>query len=157
EPGDCLVELSLLHQIAADIVIGVAEVGIDLDSAQTLLGRLLQTPLEAVSPSQEGMSLGSRVHLDRAPIELDRAVELPPHLMLVSLLPDLGGSIEAGRAHTVTRSARPRAAGPCPRTSTHNGWSPGSGRASRRARTASASRPPGWSRPARPERRRRTP
>src|SRR5215831_11897386 len=59
EPGDCLIELSLLHQIAADIVIGVAEVGIDLDSAQTLLGRLLQAPLEAVSPSQEGMSLGS--------------------------------------------------------------------------------------------------
>src|SRR4029453_10380984 len=158
EPGDRLVELSLLHQITADVVVGVAEVGIDVDGAQALLGRLLQTPLEAVSPSQEGMSLGGRVHLDRALVELDRSVELPPHLVLVSLCPDLGGPIEAlGGAHTVTRSARPRAAGPCPRTSTRSGWSPGSGPSSRRAATASAARPPGRSRPARPGRRRRTP
>src|SRR5262249_49196877 len=158
EPGHRLLELPLLHQIAADVVVGVAEVGIDVDGAQALMGRLLQTTLEAVCPSQEGVSLGGRLHLDRALIELDRTVELPPHLVLVSLFPDLGGSIEAfGGAHTVTRSARPRAAGPCPRTSTRNDWSPGSGPASRRAPTASAARPPGPSPPVRPGRRRRTP
>ena len=82
----------------------------------------------------------------------------PPHLVLVGLLPDFRGPVEAFRgAHPVTSPARLRAEGPCPRTSTRSGWSPGSDPASRPAQTASAARRPGRSRRAPPGRRRRTP
>src|SRR6185295_2303884 len=158
QPRDGLVELPLLHQVTTDVVVGVSEIGVDVDGAQALLGRLIEAALEAVSPSQEGVGLGGRVHLDRALIELDRPVELPPHLVLVGLLPDRGGPVEAfRRTHPVTRSARPRGEGPYPRTYTRSGWSPGSGPASPRARTPSAARLPGRSRRAPPGRRRRTP
>src|SRR4030095_15857961 len=100
-------------------------------------------PLEAVSPSQEGMGLGGRVQRDRALVELDRAVQLPPHLVPGGLLPDLRGPVEALRgAHPVTRWARPRAEGPCPRTSTRSGWSAGRDPASPPARAGLAPPPP---------------
>src|SRR5262245_21559672 len=158
QPRDGLIELPLLHQVTTDVVVGVSEIRVDVDGAQALLGRLIEAALEAVGPSQEGVGLGGRVYLDRALIELNRPVELPPHLVLVGLLPDRGSPVEAfRRAHLVTRSARPRGEGPYPRTSTRSGWSPGSGPASPRVRMPSAARPPCRSRRAPPERRRQTP
>src|SRR5438034_6378424 len=47
EPRDRLLELALLHQVATDIVVRVAEVGIDLDRLEALARRLLEAPLEA--------------------------------------------------------------------------------------------------------------
>src|SRR6266705_6416557 len=50
EPGDGLLELALLHQVDPDVVIRIAELGVDLDRPQTLLGRLLQSALCPRSP-----------------------------------------------------------------------------------------------------------
>src|SRR5262245_12733084 len=48
EPGDGLVELVLLHQVDADVVIGVAELRIDLDGAVAFRRGLVEAPLKRV-------------------------------------------------------------------------------------------------------------
>src|SRR5882724_339748 len=121
EPGHGLVELPLLHEVAPDVVVRIAEVRVDLDGAQAFLCRLLQAALEAVGPPEEGVGFGRRARLERALVELDRAVELPLHLVAVGFPPEHGRPAEAFRVvHRITRSATPRAAGPCPRTSTRS-------------------------------------
>src|SRR2546426_1363728 len=88
EPRDRLVQLVLLHQVYPDVVVRIAELRIDLDRAEALLGGLLQAALEAHGPPQEGVGLGRRIHLDRIPVELDRSIRLSPYLVAVGLPPE---------------------------------------------------------------------
>ena len=64
QPEDGLVEPSLLHQVDPDVVVGVAEVGVDLDRAEALGRGLLQSALEAQGPAQEGVGLRRGVNRD---------------------------------------------------------------------------------------------
>src|SRR2546428_5398880 len=89
EPRDQLVQLVLLHQVDADVVVRIAELSIDLDRAQAFLGGLLQAALEAHGPTQEGMCLGRRIQLDGVPVELDRAIQLSPYVAAVGLPPEI--------------------------------------------------------------------
>src|SRR6266542_1358991 len=68
-PRDRFFDPSELDQIRADIVIGVAEVGIDGDGAPALRDGLVQTILHAVRPAEEGMGLGRRRDADRLLVE----------------------------------------------------------------------------------------
>src|SRR3989441_9172981 len=97
EPRDRLVELALLHQVDADVVVGVAEVGIDLNGLEALRGRFLQPSLEAVGPAQEGVRLGGGAHRDRAPVELDGGLQIAVHLAAVLLAPQLDGPLAVFR------------------------------------------------------------
>src|SRR5205807_2547533 len=89
EPADRLVELVLLHQVDADVVVGVAEVGVDLDGAEALGGGLVQTPSEAQRPAEERVRFSRRANGDRSPVELDRAVQIALHLEAIRLSPEL--------------------------------------------------------------------
>src|SRR5262245_6045196 len=162
QPRHRLVELALLHQVTPYVVVGVPEVGVDVDGAHALLRRLVEPALEAVRPAQEGVGLGCGADLDRAAVELDGTVELTLHLVPVGFLPDLGRLVEAlALLHEITSWARSRAEGPCPRTSTRSGWSSRSAAASPRARRAQGRPRPGppprapRARPSRTPRRRR--
>src|SRR5437867_6223523 len=53
QPRNRLVELALLHQVDADVVIRVAEVGIDLDRPQAFRGRLLEPALRSEEHTSE--------------------------------------------------------------------------------------------------------
>src|SRR2546428_1805217 len=87
EPRDQLVQLVLLHQVDPDVVIRIAELSIDLDRAEALLGGLRQVALEAHCPPQEGMCLCRGIDLDRLAVELHRAGHLPPPLVAGALPP----------------------------------------------------------------------
>src|SRR5438128_1936348 len=87
KPWDRLVQLVLLHQIDPDVVMWIAELGVDRDRPETLFGGFLQTALKAQGPPQEGMRLGCGMRLDGALVALDRAVQLALHLVAVGLLP----------------------------------------------------------------------
>src|SRR5438128_11356260 len=89
QPRDRLVQLVLLHEVDPDVVVGIAELRIDLDRAEALLGGILQATLEAHGPPQEGMRLCRRTHLDGVPIELDREIQLAPDVVAVGLPPEL--------------------------------------------------------------------
>src|SRR6185295_7708879 len=81
-------ELVLLHQVDPDVVVRIAELGIDLDRAKALRRGLLQVALEAHRPSQEGMCLCRRIQLDRLAIELDRSIHISTCLVAVALPPE---------------------------------------------------------------------
>src|SRR5882724_525760 len=85
EPRDRLVELALLEEVRADVVVRVAEVGIDGDRLLALRDRVVETILETVRPAQERMRLGGGMAGDRLPIQPDRVVETAVHLQPVSL------------------------------------------------------------------------
>src|SRR5882762_8648974 len=53
EPRDRFLELVLLHEIDADVVVGVAEVRIDGDGAMAFLDRFLELALKAHRPAEE--------------------------------------------------------------------------------------------------------
>src|SRR2546422_3369392 len=112
EPGDRLFELALLHQVATDIVVGVAEVRVDLDRLETLARRFLEAPLEAHGPPEERVRLRRRAHVDGPLVELDRALEVALHLVGVRLLPERGRAPhELGVTHRrAAPSERPRLA-----------------------------------------------
>src|SRR6267143_165559 len=78
EPRDRLVQPVLLHQVNSDVVVWIAELSIDLDRAEALLGSLRQATLEAHGPPQEGMCFCRRIYLDRVTVELDRKFHLSP-------------------------------------------------------------------------------
>src|SRR5437899_2963808 len=95
KPRDRLVQLVLLQQVDSDVVVRIAELRIDLDRAEALLGGLRQAALEAHGPPQEGVCLGRRIHLDRIPVELDRSIQLSPYLVAVGLPPEFRRSSQS--------------------------------------------------------------
>src|SRR5262249_23173620 len=85
EPRNRVVELALLEEVRADVVVRVAEIRIDLDRLLALGDGVVELVLEAVGPPQEGVRLCRRVARDRLEVALDRGVELTGHLQLVRL------------------------------------------------------------------------
>ena len=80
EPRDGLVELPLFEEVGADVVVGVAEVGIDRDRLFALGDRVVEPVLEAVGPAEKRVRLGGRVACDRLAVARDRLVEATGHL-----------------------------------------------------------------------------
>src|SRR4030095_4918952 len=95
KPRDRLVQLVLLHQVDPDVVVRIAELGIDLDRAKALLRGLRQVALEAHRPPQEGMCLCRRIQLNRLAIELDRSIHISPCLVAVALPPEFRRSSQS--------------------------------------------------------------
>jgi hypothetical protein len=87
EPRDRLVELVLLHQVHADVVVRVTEVRIDGDRAVTFLDRLVEAALEAHGPAEERVRFGRRQHGERAAVRLDRGVEIATRLQAIPFTP----------------------------------------------------------------------
>jgi len=71
EPGHGVVQRALLDQVRADVVVGVAEVGIDLDGALAFGDRALDEAGVRVGPAEEGVCLSGGTGLDGAPVQLD--------------------------------------------------------------------------------------
>src|SRR5439155_17891212 len=97
EPRHRIVELALLHQVHADVVVGVAKVGVDLDRLQALRRRIFEPALERVGPTEERVGLSRRTHGQRAAVERDGLVEVARHLATVRLPPQLDCVLEIFR------------------------------------------------------------
>src|SRR5689334_3505191 len=151
EPRDRLVELALLHQVHADVVVRVAEVGIHVDRAQALGRGLVEAPLKRVRPSQERVGLGRRTRRDRAPVDLDGALEIAGHLPTIRFAPELdralalvhitGGLEMAPRPPTLGHApAPPRRASISTRYVSPNYWGPRNGPQTPNPRTRPSTR-----------------
>jgi len=77
EPGNRRIELIALHQVDADVVVGIAEIGIDFDRVMAFLDRLIEFALMAERPAQIGVTFGRGENVERVALKLDRAVHFP--------------------------------------------------------------------------------
>jgi hypothetical protein len=64
----------LLHQVDADVVIRVAELGVDFDGNLALSDGFVQAAFEAVGPAEIGVGVGGGVERDGFFVEPDGAV-----------------------------------------------------------------------------------
>src|SRR6185437_8545394 len=87
QPRHRRVELALGDQVGADVVIGIAEAGIDLDRFLALADRVVYAAEKIIGPTAKGISLSSRTDLDRFRVQLDRALEVAVHVMLHAFVP----------------------------------------------------------------------
>ena len=93
EPGDRTVDIAFLHEVSADVVIGITKRRVDLDRLMTLGDRIVDTSHQAVGPAEKRIRLRRRMHLDRLFVELDGFVKLALDLVLVSLLEKTLGTV----------------------------------------------------------------
>src|SRR5687768_11294465 len=89
KPRDGVVQFTLLDQIGADVIIGVAELGIAADCAMTLLDRVVESAHEAISPAEKRMSFGRRMGCDGLSVERDCFFQFAFHLPLIGSLKEL--------------------------------------------------------------------
>src|SRR5215207_1409276 len=64
EPADASPKVALRDEVAADVVVGVAEGRVHAYGLQALVYRLCVASVEAVDPAEECVRLGGRVGLD---------------------------------------------------------------------------------------------
>src|ERR1700675_733239 len=91
EPRNGFIKAFEADEICADIVVGIAEFRIDLDSAFALGDGLVDFSLKVKRPSEKGVSLRGGMQSERSPIKLYRAVIVAFHLRLVCVLQLLPG------------------------------------------------------------------
>src|SRR5262245_41401398 len=96
EPRDRLFGPPQLDEIGADVVVGVAEGGVDLDRRVTMGNGLVEPALRALRPPEKRVRLGGGLRLDRFLVEADGLVDAPIHLGPVrefEVPPRLGGGV----------------------------------------------------------------
>src|SRR6266852_1982636 len=101
EPGHGVVQRALHDQVHADVVVGVAEVGIDPDGALALGDRAVDVASVRVGPAEEGVCLGGGTGLDGAPVQLDGGAEVSsavPREAAPPQLECLGSGVLCGHA-----------------------------------------------------------
>src|SRR2546422_9884083 len=86
QPSLRLIHLSLLHQIDANVVVGVAELRIQIDRHFAVANCLLDLPLEAQHPAEICMSIGRRMDLYRTIILIDGAIRVSIGMTFVTFL-----------------------------------------------------------------------
>src|SRR5205085_2465619 len=84
-----IVEVPLLDEVGADVVIRIAKIGIELDRLLALLDGRAIIAQEAVGPSEERVCLGGRQYFDRFLIIFDRLVQMTRHLQPIRALEKL--------------------------------------------------------------------
>ena len=64
KPGNRLIVALLLDQVGANVVVGIAKVGVDLNGALALGNGLVNAALKMVSPAEKGVSFGGGMHFE---------------------------------------------------------------------------------------------
>ena len=95
KPGNGLINFALLQQVGPDIVVGISKGWIGLNRLVAFRDRVVEATHEAVSPSQKGVSLRSRVALNGLLVELNGFVELLAHLLLIGFVKQPAGFLQA--------------------------------------------------------------
>src|SRR3990170_597427 len=96
EPRNGLFLPAQIDEVGSDVVVWVAEIGIDRDRFLAFLYGGFVASLEAVGPAQKRMSLRCGAAFNGGPVESDRLVQLPLHLAAVGLLEKLNRLFQAG-------------------------------------------------------------
>ncbi len=85
QPRNRILRLIQLDEIRSDVVVGIAEFGIQIDGPVAIRNGAFQIPLVGARPSSEGVSLRRGKDVQRLRIKPYRLVDIPAHLVLVGL------------------------------------------------------------------------
>src|SRR5260370_32868 len=86
QPGNGFIVAGKFDEIGPDVVVGIAEVRIELDGALAFGDGFFDAALKMIGPAEEGMRLGGGMQLERSLIELYRALVVAFHLRLIRVL-----------------------------------------------------------------------
>ena len=92
EPGDGFIEAAEADQVGADVVIGIAEIGIDSDGALALGDGVLDLALEVIGPAEKSVRFGGGIGFEGILVEHHGTVQFAGHLGLVGFLKQLPGA-----------------------------------------------------------------
>ena len=92
EPRNRFVKLPKFDQVCANIVVRIAEIRIEFNSALALRNGVEEFPLEMISPAEKGVRFGRRMKIQRGLIEFYRAVVIAFHLRLIGILQHFPGA-----------------------------------------------------------------
>ncbi len=95
KPGDGFVHLAFLHQLGTDVIVGIAEIGIDFDRSATLGNRIVEPFHVAIRPAKKGVGFGGRKKSDRLLVHPDSLVESSVDLVLVCLVKQVFGTLSS--------------------------------------------------------------
>jgi len=91
QPGDGVLGLAHLHVVGADIVVGIAELGIQVDGPVAIGDGALVILSVGLGPAPEGEGFGGRASGNGPVVELDGLLDFPTHVVLVGLAHQLHG------------------------------------------------------------------
>ena len=86
QPGNSLIEIALLDHVRADVVVGIAEIWIDLDGALALGNGIFKLALKMIGPAEKSMGLGRGMQVKGGLVKLDGAIVIALHLSLIGVL-----------------------------------------------------------------------
>ena len=107
EPGNGFVEAIERDEIGADVVIRIAEIGIDFDGALAFVDGFLNFSLEMERPAKECVSFSSGMDGQGLLIKADGVIIIAFHLGAIGFFEDFPGARETvGRHHKKSGSTR---------------------------------------------------
>src|SRR4029077_19734091 len=91
KPGDGVVPFLLFDQIGADIVVRIAELGVESDGLMAVLDGAVVVGQEGIGPAAEGVGLGGREGGNGAGVEFDGLLVVATRLQFVGAAEEFGG------------------------------------------------------------------
>jgi hypothetical protein len=101
QPGNGFIELAEFNHVGADVVVRIAEVGIELDGALAFGDSVEKAALKMVGPAEEGVGFGGRMELQGRLVKFNGAIVIAFHLCLISVLKDFPGASQGLLIHGV--------------------------------------------------------
>jgi hypothetical protein len=91
QPRNYGVQLALMNEVGAAVVVGIAELRFDRDGLLALLNGMIEPPEEAVCAVQERMRLRSGMRGKGGPVQADGFLDIVAHVLAIRLLEELDG------------------------------------------------------------------
>ncbi len=101
QPGNGFIELAEFNHIGANVVVRVAEIGIQLDGAFAFGDGIEKAALKMVGPAEEGVGFGGGMKFQGRLVKFDGAIVVAFHLCLISVLKHFPGARQGLLIHGV--------------------------------------------------------
>ncbi len=89
QPRNGLVKLAQFDQVGADVVIGIAKIGIEFNGAFAFGNGIEQFALKMIGPAEKCVGFGGRMKVQGRLVEFDSAIVVAFHLRLIGVLQHL--------------------------------------------------------------------
>ena len=96
QPRDGVIQLALFQIVGADVVVGIAELRIQIDGPVAILNGGIEVLFETLGPAPKGVGLCGWADLDGIRVELDGLVQITLHVELVGLGDHIHGLLAFG-------------------------------------------------------------